>query len=81
MLLGQSAALDRYVAELKKRSHGRGIRKFKQLLNFKRTYPEQAFSKAILQAGLYGLYDLNRLERMILSYIAGDVFNLNQGDQ
>ncbi len=81
MLSGQSAALDRYVDELKKRSHGRGIRKLKQLLDFKRTYPEEAFSKAIAQAALYGLYDLNRLERMILSYIAGDIFSLNQQHQ
>jgi hypothetical protein len=75
-LSGHSPALDHYVAELKKRSHGRGVRKLKQLLDFKRTYPSKAFSKAIEQAGSYGLYDLNRLERMILSYIAGDVFNL-----
>ena len=81
MLLGQSAALDRYVVELKKRSHGRGIRKLKQLLDFKRTYPNEAFNKAIAQAASYGLYDLNRLERIILSYIAGDVFSLNHEDQ
>ncbi len=81
MLWGKSTALDRYVAELKKRSHGRGIRKLKQLLDFKRTYPEVAFSKAIVQGDLYGLYDLNRLERMILSYIAGDIFSLDQEDE
>lgn len=75
-LLGHTPALDHYVAELKKRSHGRGVRKLKQLLDFKRSYPGKAFNKAIEQAGTYGLYDLNRLERMILSYIAGDVFNL-----
>jgi hypothetical protein len=28
----------------------------------------------------YGLYDLNRLENLILSFVAGDFFNLNDHD-
>jgi hypothetical protein len=42
----------------------------------KRTYPPEAFEKAILEALRYGLYDLPRLEQMILSHVAGDFFNI-----
>jgi hypothetical protein len=45
-------------------------------LDLKRTYPPEAFAKAILEALRYGLYDLTRLEQMILSQVAGDFFTL-----
>ena len=43
----------------------------------KRTYPSQPFLSAINQALRYGLYDLNRLEAMILKYTAGEFFDLD----
>ncbi len=76
MLLGESEILDNYVLELKKRSHGRGMVKFRKLLELKRTYPNQAFMKAVEKALKYGMYDLARLENIILSFIAGDYFKL-----
>ena len=79
-LIGQQAILDHYVAELKKRSPGRGVAKLKRLLAFKRTYPAAPFLAAIEQAAKYGLYDLNRLEALILKQVAGSFFDLEGSD-
>ena len=73
-LRGKCDSLDQYVDELKKRSSGRGVIKMRRLLDLRRTYPPQAVNKAVEQALQYGLYDLTRLEQMILSYVAGDFF-------
>jgi transposase len=75
-LVGQHEWLDPYVEELKRRSRGRGVMPLRRLLDLKRTYPPEAFEKAIGQALRYGLYDLARLEQMILSQVAGDFFTL-----
>ncbi len=77
-LTGHSMVLDHYINALKKHVRGRGARKFRQLLELKRTYPGDAFIKAIQTALHYGLFDLNRLERMILSNVAGDFFDLEE---
>ncbi len=79
-LLGRSEPLDRYVEELKKRSPGRAVRQMRKLLEFKRTYPAQPFLKAVEHALHYGMYDLARLEQMILSYVAGDFFNIKEDE-
>jgi transposase len=76
LLTGQKESLDRYVAELKKRSRGRGAQRMRRLLALKRNYPEEAFLQAIERALHYGMYDLARLEDLILSFIAGDFFEL-----
>ena len=52
----------------------------RHLLSIKRTYPKEAFKKAINQAANYGLYDLNRLERLIISFVAGDFFNIREDE-
>lgn len=75
-LVGQHDVLDAYVAEFKKRVRGRGLRSMTYLLHLKRTYPGDAFVAAITRAFTYGLYDLNRLEDLILRHVAGDFFNL-----
>ena len=80
ILVGTSPWLACYVAELKKRSRGRAVRKMRHLLSIKRTYPKEAFKKAINQAANYGLYDLNRLERLIISFVAGDFFNIREDE-
>ena len=38
----------------------------RQLLRFVREYPRQPLLAAVEEASRYGLYDLDRLERMIL---------------
>lgn len=75
-LLGESETLDRYVAELKKRSAGRGISRLRRLLNLKRTYPAEPFCAALAEALAYGMFDLGRLEHMILDRTAGDFFHI-----
>jgi len=77
-LTGHTDWLDRFVQELKKRSAGRGINSLRRLLELKRTYPPQAFEKAVLEALHFGLYDLARLERIILTHVAGDYFNIKE---
>ncbi|RZB36917.1 MAG: hypothetical protein SRB2_01717 [Desulfobacteraceae bacterium Eth-SRB2] len=79
-LVGRCDAIDQYVDGIKKRSHGTGKRKLQRLLDLKRTYPADAFEKAIEEALHYGLYDLARLENMILSYVAGDFFKIEEQD-
>ncbi len=43
------------------------------LLNLQRTYPQQSFMAAINTTLNYGLYDLVRLEKIIIKNIAGDL--------
>ena len=73
-LLGESEILDHYVSEIKKRSSGRGVQRLRRLLNLKRTYPHEPFVAALGKALTYGLFDLSRLEKMILEHVAGDFF-------
>lgn len=75
-LKGYHPILDCYLTQFKKRVHGRGMAGFRRLLEFKRTYPEEAFMMAVKKAQKYGLYDLDRLEKLIISLVAGDYFNL-----
>lgn len=75
-LMGCSAVLDDYIQQLKSHVRGRGIWSFKRLLYLKQLYPLEAFLMAIGQAKAYGLYDLSRLEKMIIRCVAGDFFNL-----
>jgi hypothetical protein len=80
-LLGQSEGLDQYVEQLKRRSSGRGVRQMRRLLDLKRSYPPEAFEKAVVQALQYGLYDLPRLEQMILSHVQGDFFTIEEDEE
>jgi len=67
--------LDAYVSGLKKNC--RWKTKMRRLLDMQRTYPQGPFLKAVSRALRYRLYDLNRLERIILQNIAGDYFELD----
>lgn len=78
-LLGVNEVLDAYVAKIKEDAPGRGVVRLRRLLSLKRTYPPEPFLAAIRSAHHYGLYDLDRLERMILKQVAGDIFALDVG--
>jgi hypothetical protein len=80
-LCGHSQTLDLYVAQIKKRSRGRAVRPLRKLLDLQRTYPPPAFEAACRQALHYGLFDLTRLERMILERIAGDFFCIPEQEE
>jgi len=76
LLLGQNETLDTYVRAMKKHVHGRGVYRMRRLLNMQRSYPDAPFMAAVEQAQKYGMYDLARLESMILKQVAGDIFKL-----
>ena len=80
-LCGASEALNCYIAGLKKRSPGRGVSRLRRLLVMRRTYPRQAFLAAVETALQYGLYDLHRLEHLILERVAGDFFQIDPDDE
>jgi hypothetical protein len=48
----------------------------RQLLRLVKEYPRQPLLAAVEEAARYGLYDLDRLERMILLRVARDYFLL-----
>ena len=75
-LTGRSDELDKYIKNLKKRVRGRGVMQMRRLLELKRTYPEEAFMQAVHEALHYGMYDLTRLENMILKQAGTYLFNL-----
>jgi transposase len=77
LLSGQHQSLERYAASLKQRTQRQGIRKLRRLLELKRTYPSGPFLAAIEQALQFGMFDLGRLERLILKHVAGDFFAVN----
>ena len=74
------AVLRDYVAALVAHAPGRGLPRLKRLLALKRTYPAEPFLAAVTQALAYGLYDLNRLESLILKQVRGDFFQLPEVD-
>lgn len=67
----------RYCAALKQQAPGRGVRRLKRLLELERTYPPEAFLKALESALAFGLFDLARLEALVLKHVAGDFFALD----
>lgn len=66
-----------YVAALKTNSRKLVVLVLRQLLRMVREYPRAPLAAAVAEAARYGLYDLDRLERMILRRIARDYFLLN----
>jgi transposase len=77
-LLKHHPELEAYARALKQRGHSRGVRALKRLLELQRTYPREAFAAAVQQASHFGLYDLGRLEKLILQQVAGEFFALNR---
>src|SRR5664280_2929694 len=69
-----------YVAALKQKSRKVVVLALRQLLRLLREYPREPFLAAVQEAARYGLYDLDRLERMILRRVARDYFLLLEPD-
>ena len=76
----EAPELAAYVRALKQRGQGRGLRALRRLIDLQRTYPAEAFLAAIRQAAQYGLYDLGRLEKLILQHVAGNFFAIGDED-
>jgi hypothetical protein len=80
LLADAPAALAHSVQALATHSPGRGTARLKRLLLLQRTDPPKPFLAAVAQALTYGLYDLNRLESLILKQVRGAFFQLRQED-
>jgi len=75
-LLSAQPKLASYVAALKQRASGRGTLGLRRLLKLVRDYPEAPLLAAVQRAEQFGLFDLDRLERLVLREIATDYFVL-----
>jgi transposase len=69
-----------YVTALKQKGHKVVALALRQLLRLLKEYPREPFLAAVSEAARYGLYDLDRLERMILRRVARDYFLLLETD-
>jgi len=65
-----------YITNLKKKGKRQTLLVLRQMLRMVRDYPREPLLAAFHEAAHYGLYDLDRVERMILSRIASDYFLL-----
>ena len=80
-ILSAAPELAGYVAELKQRSRKVVTLALRQLLRFVREYPREPLLGAVREACRYGLYDLDRLERMILRRVTREYFLLDREPQ
>jgi hypothetical protein len=78
-ILTAAPELADYVAGLKQRSRKVITLALRQLLRFVREYPREPLLGAVREAARYGLYDLDRLERMILRRVTREYFLLDTG--
>ena len=67
-----------YVAALKEKGRKVAGLALRQLLRLLREYPREPLLAAAREAAHYGLYDLDRVERMILRRVARDYFRLEE---
>jgi hypothetical protein len=75
-ILQAAPELAPYVAALKQKGRKVVALALRQLLRLLKEYPHEPFLAAVREAAQYGLYDLDRLERMILRRVAQDYFLL-----
>src|SRR5271167_2938916 len=80
LLRGHHDSLDRYTAALRQHGRAGNRRALRRLIEMRRTYPTAPFIAAIKQALRYGLFDLARLEDLILKQVGGDFFSLSTAE-
>jgi transposase len=78
LILQAAPEIADYLAALKQRSRKLVVLALRQLLRLVRDYPREPLLAAVREAAHYGLYDLDRVERMILRRVAQDYFLLKQ---
>jgi transposase len=81
LLAADHPSLAAYANRLKAGGDGWGRRALRRLLEMKRTYPQGPFLAAVEEALKYGLYDLGRLEGLILKKVGGEFFALGADDR
>ena len=77
-ILRAAPEIAEYVAALKQKGHKVVALALRHLLRLLKEYPREPFLAAVGEAARYGLYDLGRLERMILRRVARDYFLLEE---
>ena len=77
-ILGAVPEIALYVVALKQHSRKLATLSLRQLLQMVREYPREALLAAVHEAARYGLFDLDRLERMILRRVQRDFFLLQE---
>jgi len=80
VILHSAPEIAEYVTALKQKGRKMVALALRQLLRLLKEYPRDPFLAAVREAGQYGLYDLDRLERMILRRVASDYFLLLDKD-
>jgi len=76
LLVRSFPELRSYVSRLKSKGRKQTTLALRQLLRMTRDYPREPLLAAVAEAHHYGLYDLDRVERMVLRRVAGDYFLL-----
>ena len=79
-ILAAAPEIAPYLENLKRHSRKVIALLLRQLLRMLRDYPREAFLGAIEEAGRYGLYDLDRVERMVLRRVRREYFRLESND-
>src|SRR5438552_3055713 len=79
-ILHAAPELTAYVTALKQKGRKVVALALRQLLRLLKEYPREPFLASVREAAQYGLYDLDRLERMILRRVARDYFLLLDTD-
>jgi hypothetical protein len=74
LLIGAAPELAPYIQGLKGKSPGRVSTALRKLFKMMQDYPRASFLEALRDAEHYGLYDLERVDRMILRNIRRDFF-------
>ena len=77
-ILAAAPELAPYVAALKTKGRKVIALALRQLLRLVKEYPREPLLGAVGEAAQYGLYDLDRLERMILRRVERDYFLLQK---
>ena len=76
-LVARAPEIAEYAALIKKRAAGRGTLALRHLLRLVDEYPREPLVAAVRTAQDYGLYDLDRLERMVIRRVAQEYFELD----
>jgi transposase len=79
-ILAREPRMSAYVAAFKQHVGGRGILPLRRLLGMLREYPREPLLAAVARAQQYGLFDLGRLERLVLGQIRQDYFVMDDQD-
>lgn len=78
-LLGLVPDFAEYLARLKRHAQGRGVRDIRRLLRLVADYPRAPLLEAVRTAAHYGLFDLERVERLLLRSLTRDFFFVAPG--